>query len=220
MQRVRAHGLSISLDGFLAGPHQSLEQPLGIGGTGLHEWAWATSSMRKLHGLDGGEAGVDEGWASRHDDGIGASIMGRNMFGPVRGAWLDDEWTGWWGDDPPFHHPVFVLTHHQRAPLRMAGGTTFYFVTSGVEAALAEAREAAGDLDVRIGGGAHTVQQFLRAGLIDELHVAISPIFLGDGERLFDSLPRLAEGYECAEKAAGERAFHVLLRRRTAAPER
>jgi len=218
MQRVRAHGLTISLDGFLAGPQQSLEQPLGRGGTRLHEWAWATRSMRKLHGLDGGEAGVDEGWASRHDEGIGASIMGRNMFGPVRGTWRGSEWTGWWGDDPPFHHPVFVLTHHRRPSVHMAGGTTFHFVTNGIEAALAGAREAAGDLDVRIGGGAQTLRQFLTAGFIDELHFAISPIFLGDGERLFDDIPNLEDRYECVERAAGERAFHVLLRRRTATP--
>jgi dihydrofolate reductase len=205
----------MSLDGFLAGPSQSREAPLGIGGERLHEWAFATESMRSLHGMEGGERGVDDAWAAQHDRGVGATIMGRNMFGPVRGPWPDDSWRGWWGDEPPFHHPVFVLTHHRRPPLEMSGGTTFHFVSGGIEEALVRAREAAGDADVRIGGGASTVRQYLEAALFDEVHLAIAPILLGSGARLFEALPEIDAHYECLETAQGERALHVLLRRRS-----
>ena len=215
MQRVRAHGLTVSLDGYLAGPDQSLDHPLGVGGERLHEWAFATRSMRRLHGMEGGEEGVDDEWAARGESGIGATIMGRNMFGPVRGAWPAEPWNGWWGDDPPFHHPVYVLTHHPREPLELDGGTTFHFVTDGIERALELARSAAGDADVRIGGGASTVQQYLRAGLIDEMHVVVVPILLGGGERLFDGLhPEFEARYACAELASSSRVAHLRFERR------
>jgi dihydrofolate reductase len=162
MQKLRAHSLAISLDGYMAGPSQGLDHPLGVGGERLHDWAFATRTFRKVHGMDGGDEGVDDEWASRGDVGIGATIMGRNMFGPIRGPWGDDEWRGWWGEDPPFHHPVFVLTHHARDPLAMEGGTTFHFVTDGIETALERATEAAGGLHVRLGGGAATIGEFLR----------------------------------------------------------
>ena len=217
MPRVVGHGLSISLDGYMAGANQSMQHPLGMGGERLHEWAFATRSMRELHGMEGGEAGLDDDWARRSVDGIGATIMGRNMFGPVRGPWPDETWRGWWGDDPPFHHPVFVLTHHARQTLEMAGGTTFTFVTGGIEEALRQARAAAGDLDVRVGGGPATIQQYLEVGLIDELHVVVVPTLLGQGERLFaGSLESLPERYECAEFQASARALHVLLVRTSA----
>ena len=213
MQLVRA-GLSVSLDGFVAGPSQSQDAPLGVGGEHLHEWAFATKSMRSLHGMAGGQVGVDDSWAARHDEEVGATIMGRNMFGPTRGPWGEPAWPGWWGPDPPFHHPVFVLTNHPRGPLEMQGGTTFNFVTGGIREALESARDAAGTAHVRIGGGADTVRQFLAAGLIDEVHLAITPVLLGSGERLFDELPDIGDAYESAEVVAGERATHVLIRRR------
>ncbi|REJ73717.1 MAG: dihydrofolate reductase [Acidobacteria bacterium] len=213
MQRIVGHGLSISLDGFAAGPDQSHEAPLGVGGEKLHEWAFATRSMRHLHGMEGGdEDSVDDRWARRSLEGIGATIVGRNMFGPVRGAWGDSGWRGWWGDAPPFHHPVFVLTHHAREPLEMQGGTTFHFV-DGADAALDSAREAAGGLDVRVAGGATTVRQFLAIGAFDELHVAIVPVLLGRGTPLFGHGLDLTEHYEVARWEAGERAHHVLLAR-------
>jgi dihydrofolate reductase len=218
MQKLRAHSLTVSLDGYLAGPSQGLDHPLGVGGERLHDWAFATRTFRKVHGLDGGDEGVDDEWASRGDVGIGATIMGRNMFGPIRGPWGDDEWRGWWGEDPPFHHPVFVLTHYARDPLAMEGGTTFHFVTDGIEAALERAREAAGGLDVRLGGGAATVGEFLRAGLVDELHVAIVPILLGGGERLLeDASGGLADLYECVEHAGTGTVMHALVTRRRGA---
>ena len=213
MPKVRAHALTVSLDGFLAGANQSKEDPLGIGGMALHDWAWATQAMRRVHGMEGGEEGEDNVWASGNVAGIGASIMGRNMFGPVRGPWEDEDWTGWWGGNPPFHHPVFVLTHHARPSLEMEGGTSFHFITTGVEDALERARAAAGNQDVRISGGARTVQQYLDRRLLDEIHFAIAPIFLGDGARLFENVQALGDAYECVERVAGERALHVLLRR-------
>lgn len=213
--RVVARGISLSLDGFMAGPDQSLESPLGAGGEGLHAWAWETRSMRSLHGLEGGATGVDDDWAARTDEGVGATIMGRNMFGPIRGDWGDGSWRGWWGDEPPFHHPVFVLTHHPREPLVMAGGTTFHFVTGGPVEALELARVAAGGRDVRIGGGASTLRQYLTAGLLDDLHVVVTPLLLGSGERLFHGLPRdLSERYACVEFQGPERAAHFLIARR------
>lgn len=213
--RVVGHGVSVSFDGFMAGPQQSLEAPLGVGGERLHEWAFATRSMRAQHGMDGGEDGLDDRWARRALDGIGATIMGRNMFGPVRGAWPDEGWRGWWGSNPPFHHPVFVLTHHDRQVLVMEGGTSFHFVTAGIHEALRRAKDAAGQLDVRVGGGAATIRQFLESGLIDELHIAVVPILLGGGEPLFEtSASAIASRYECAEFQGSPRVSHVLLRRR------
>ncbi|HZN12642.1 MAG TPA: dihydrofolate reductase family protein [Acidimicrobiales bacterium] len=214
MARLRGHNISMSLDGYAAGPDQSLDNPLGVGGEGLHTWAVATRSWRKLHGMDGGEEGVDDEFIVRGDAGVGATIMGRNMFGPVRGPWPDDQWTGWWGDEPPYHHPVFVLTHHARAPIPMQGGTTFHFVTDGIEAALEQAVAAADGADVRIGGGAATIQAYLRAGLIDELHVAIAPVLLGGGERLFDNVGGLVDRYDVVEFVSSPVATHMVLGRR------
>lgn len=213
--RVRVHNLSMSIDGCVAGPAQSTENPLGIGGERLHDWVVATRSWRRMHGLEGGTDGVDEAWSARAGRGVGAWIMGRNMFGPIRGPWGDTDWRGWWGEDPPFHHPVFVLTHHAREPLTMKGGTTFHFVTDGIEAALARALEAADGRDVQIGGGAATVRQYLEAGLIDEMHVAVVPVLLGAGERIFDrGFEGLPQRYECAEFAGSEAASHVRIVRR------
>jgi dihydrofolate reductase len=203
----------MSLDGYGAGPEQGLDNPLGVGGSRLHEWAFATRTARAQFGMEGGEVGLDDDVVARGDAGIGATIMGRNMFGPVRGAWGGDEWTGWWGDDPPYHHPVFVLTHHPRPPVAMQGGTTFHFVDQGIGAALERALEAAGGKDVRLGGGAATIQQYLRAGLIDEMHVAIVPILLGGGERLFDNLDGGPAGYECVEFAGSPTVAHAWLAR-------
>jgi dihydrofolate reductase len=216
MPRLRAHNLAISLDGYMAGPDQSVDDPLGVGGNRLHEWAFATRSFRRMHGTDGGgEAGLDDDFIAQGDAGIGATIMGRNMFGPIRGAWGNDEWRGWWGDNPPFHHPVFVLTHHPRPSIPMQGGTTFHFVDSGIEAALERAFDAAEGGDVRLGGGAATVQQYLRAGLIDEMDVAIVPILLGGGERLFDNLGGASAGYESVELVSSPAVTHVRLARLT-----
>jgi dihydrofolate reductase len=212
--KLRVHNFAMSLDGYVAGPDQSVANPLGVGGTALHEWAFATRTFRVMFGMDGGEEGVDDAFARAGIEGIGATIMGRNMFGPVRGPWGDDTWTGWWGDTPPFHHPVFVLTHHARPPLPMAGGTTFHFVTDGIEAAREQALEAAHGQDVRIGGGAATVQQYLRAGLIDEMHLVIAPVLLGRGERLFDRLDGGPRGYACVGVVSSPAVTHVRLARR------
>jgi dihydrofolate reductase len=197
--KLRVHNFAISLDGYAAGPDQSVDNPLGGGGTRLHEWVFAT------------RAAVDDEFIARGEAGIGATIMGRNMFGPVRGTWDGDAWTGWWGDDPPFHHPVFVLTHHPRASITMQGGTTFHFVDDTIEAVLDTAFAAAEGDDVRLGGGVATVQQYLRAGLIDELHLAIVPTLLGRGERLFDHLDGGPEGYECIELNSSPAVAHVIL---------
>ncbi|HZA79479.1 MAG TPA: dihydrofolate reductase family protein [Acidimicrobiales bacterium] len=213
MPKVRVHNLAVSLDGYMAGPDQSLDNPLGVGGTRLHEWVFETRGGRQMMGEEGGTEGIDNDFWARGDVGIGAAIMGRNMFGPIRGPWGDEQWKGWWGDEPPYHHPVFVLTHHPRPPIQMQGGTTFHFVDDGIEAALRRAIEAAGGSDVRIGGGAATIQQYLRAGLIDEMHVAIVPILLGAGERLFDNLGDAPEGYECVELASSPAVAHVRLAR-------
>jgi dihydrofolate reductase len=214
MPVLRVHNFSISLDGYGAGPDQSLEHPLGVGGPGLHEWVFATRSFRRMQGMEGGAAGLDDEFAARGETGIGATVMGRNMFGPIRGPWSGDEWTGWWGDDPPFHHPVFVLTHHPRQTITMRGGTTFHFVNDGIETALERAFDAAGGDDVRLGGGTATIQQFLRAGLVDELHLVIVPILLGTGERLFDNLDGGPDGYECVEHVSSPSVTHVRLARR------
>ena len=214
MARVRVESFTISLDGYGAGPDQSSEQPLGIGGEALHDWLVSTRRWQGLHGKDGGDTGIDDTFAQRSHRGVGAWIMGRNMFGPIRGPWPDAAWRGWWGDDPPFDGPVFVLTHHARPSLRMEGGTVFHFVTGGIHEALEQARQAAGDKDVQISGGAETIRQYLRAGLIDEAHIAIAPILLGSGERLFEGLDVLASGYECVQFAPSEKAAHMVLRRR------
>jgi dihydrofolate reductase len=216
MSRVRVQGFAVSLDGYGAGPRQDLQHPLGVNGPELMQWFFHTRMWRETHGQgDGeGESGVDNRMAQQGFESVGAWIMGRNMFGPVRGAWPDENWKGWWGDEPPYHGPVFVLTHHARAPLKMAGGTEFRFVTQGIQAALREARAAAGSRDVRIGGGVSTVRQYLAEGLIDEMHLAVAPVLLGSGENLLQGLDLRALGYECAESIAGERATHVLLRRR------
>lgn len=213
MARIRVESFTISLDGYGAGPDQDLEHPLGVGGEKLHDWLVSTRRWLKLHGKAGGDAGIDDTFAMRSHHNVGAWIMGRNMFGPVRGPWPDAEWRGWWGDDPPFDGPVFVLTHHARPSLRMDGGTVFHFVTGGIHEALEQARQAAGEKDVQISGGAATIRQYLRAGLIDELHIAISPILLGSGERLFEDLERLPMGYECVQFAPSEKAAHMVLRR-------
>jgi dihydrofolate reductase len=213
MPKLRAHNIALSLDGYMAGPDQSVNHPLGVGGERLHEWAFATRSFRRMHGLQGGDEGLDDEHIARADAGIGATIMGRNMFGPIRGSWPDESWTGWWGEDPPYHHPVFVLTHHPRASITMKGGTTFHFVHDGIQAARAEALDAAGGQDVRLGGGAATIQQYLRAGLIDELHLAIVPVLLGSGERLFDRLDGGPLGYTCVELVSSAAVTHALLTR-------
>ena len=204
----------MSIDGYGAGPNQDLQNPLGVNGPELMEWFFHTRVWRKMHGEADGETGVDNEMAERGFQGIGAWILGRNMFGPIRGPWPDDSWKGWWGDEPPYHVPVFVLTHHPRPPLSMAGGTEFRFVTGGIEDALAQARAAAGALDVRVGGGVSTIRQYLRAGLIDELHLAVRPVLLGSGEPLLTGLDLRSLGYECARYVAGERAMHVSLRKR------
>ena len=218
MSIVRVHNFAISLDGYGAGPEQTREEPLGAGGESLHDWFVATRTFRKMSGKEGGEAGtINDAYAAQHFVNIGAVIMGRNMFGPVRGPWPDGSWRGWWGENPPYHTPVFVLTHHAREPVEMKGGTTFHFVTDGIEAALERAREAAAGSDVLIGGGASTVRQYLRAGLIDELHFAIAPILLGAGERLFDDDVRgLDQRYACVEFVGAAGATHVRLARRRA----
>jgi dihydrofolate reductase len=213
MPKLRVHNLAISLDGYAAGPNQSLENPLGVAGSGLHEWAFATRTGRQMHGIDGGDEGLDDDFIAQGNEGIGATIMGRNMFGPIRGPWGSDQWTGWWGDNPPYHHPVFVLTHHSRPSVTMQGGTTFYFVHDGIEAALEQAFNAADGNDVRVGGGASTVQQYLRAGLIDDMHLVIVPILLGSGERLFDHLDGGPDGYDCVEFISSPSVAHVRFSR-------
>lgn len=213
MARVKVLGFAMSLDGFGAGPDQSLEHPLGVGGEGLHQWFFPTRVFRTMMGDDGGTTGVDNDFAERSFVNVGAWIMGRNMFGPIRGAWSDDSWKGWWGETPPFHVPVFVLTHHPRAPIEMKGGTTFHFVTEGIEKALELARRAADGRDVRIGGGAATVRQYLRAGVVDEMHLIVSPVLLGSGEVLLHGLDLRAMGFTCTEHVGTEAATHVVLRR-------
>lgn len=211
MSKLRVQSFSISLDGFGAGPGQDLENPMGAGGMALHEWVFPTRTFQGMHGGGAGATGVDDDFAARGFQGIGAWILGRNMFGPVRGPWLDGDWKGWWGENPPYHVPVFVLTHHAREPLAMEGGTVFHFVTDGIHHALERAREAAGGQDVRLGGGVATVRDYLRAGLVDELHLAIAPVLLGTGENLFTDLDLPALGYRCVEHVATEKATHVVI---------
>jgi dihydrofolate reductase len=209
--KLRVAAFSVSIDGYGAGPDQSHENPLGVGGMALHEWAFPTRTFKRMFGQEGGTTGIDERFAARSFENVGAWILGRNMFGPVRGPWPDESWKGWWGDTPPYHTQVFVLTHHARASLPMQGGTVFHFVTGGIHEALRRAKEAAGEKDVRIGGGGATIQQYLAEGLIDELHLAISPVLLGSGERLFSGIDALKLGYRCTEHAATEAALHVVL---------
>jgi len=213
MSKLRVQSFAISIDGFGAGLNQDLQNPLGVRGPELMEWFFQTRLWRRTHGLDDGESGVDNGLAEQSLAGLGAWILGRNMFGPVRGPWPDDSWKGWWGDEPPYHTRVFVLTHHARSPLSMAGGTEFRFVTEGIHAALEQAKAAAGGRDIRLGGGVSTIRQYLRAGLIDELHLAIRPVLLGAGEHLLNGIDLRALGYDCVRSVAGERATHVFLRR-------
>jgi dihydrofolate reductase len=204
---------SISLDGYAAGPHQDLDNPLGVGGGQLHEWVFATRSGSQMIGIEGGNEGLDDEYFSNRATGVGATIMGRNMFGPIRGPWGQNEWTGWWGENPPFHHPVFVLTRYPRPPIEMQGGTTFHFVDGGIEAALDAALEAAGDRDVLVGGGAATIGQYIGAALIDELHLVIVPVLLGGGERLFEDLGRRAGDYQCVEHVCSPAVTHVRILR-------
>jgi dihydrofolate reductase len=215
MARVRVSNFSISLDGYGAGPDQDADHPLGRGGERLHEWIFLTRSGRSMRGLPGGEGGIDDQQFARRYQGVAATIMGRNMFGPVRGPWDDSRWAGWWGSDPPFHHPVFVLTHHHRPPIELEGGTTFHFVDAGIEAALALAREAARGADVAVGGGVATLRQFLRAGLIDDLHLVLVPLLLGGGERLFEDVEVGPDAYECVERISSPSVIHVRLTRST-----
>jgi len=200
--------LTMSLDGYVAGPDQSLEEPLGRGGGELHAWAFATRSFRSVHGMEGGETGLDDDIAAGWNTNVGATIMGRNMFGPVRGPWGDDSWRGWWGDDPPYHTPVFVLTHHSREPLEMEGGTTFHFVTDGIENALGRALDAAEGKDVSIGGGAETAQQYLHEELVDELEIHVVPVLLGSGSRLFENLDGGPSGYVCTGVVSSPAVAH------------
>lgn len=214
MTRVRVASFTISLDGYGAGRNQDINSPLGIGGADLHQWLLPTRTLqRTLFGKEGGTTGLDDDFAARGFANVGAWILGRNMFSPLRGPWLDTNWKGWWGDSPPYHVPVFIITHHARPPIAMEGGTTFHFVTGGIRDALDRAREAAGEMDVRIGGGADTIRQYLRESLIDELHIAIAPVLLGGGEPLFEGIDLRALGYECVEFAASAKATHVVLRR-------
>jgi dihydrofolate reductase len=211
MSKLRVHAFAISIDGYGAGPNQDLENPLGVGGLALHDWLFQTRTFQHVHGKEGGTIGVDDDFAARGFENIGASIMGRNMFGPVRGPWPDEGWKGWWGDNPPFHTPVFVLTHHSRPPVSMAGGTTFHFVTDGIHAAFERASAVANGRDIRVGGGIATIRQFLQAGLIDCLHLAVSPVILGSGEQLFASIDMLKLGYACTEHVATPKATHIVL---------
>jgi len=213
MSKVRVNCFAVSLDGYAAGPNQSLENPLGVRGPELFEWFFSTRTWEQMHGQEGGSTGVDDRWARRGMENVGAWILGRNMFGPVRGPWPDDSWRGWWGEEPPYHVPTFVLTHHEREPLEMKGGTTFHFVTDGIEAALQRAKDAAKDKDVRIGGGVATIQQYLKAGLIDELHLVCRPILMGSGENLFAGLDMTGLGYQYSEHEASESATHVVLKK-------
>ena len=213
MSKLKVSAFSLSIDGYGAGPLQSLEHPLGVGGLALHEWAFATRTFQRMFGNDAGATGIDDDFAARSFENVGAWILGRNMFGPVRGPWPDETWKGWWGDNPPYHVPVFVLTHHPRAPIEMQGGTTFHFVTDRIHAARERAAAAANGKDIRIGGGGATIQQYLRAGLIDEIHVAISPVVLGSGERLFSDVDLVKLGYRCTEHAGTEKATHMIITR-------
>lgn len=211
MQKLRVESFSLSIDGFGAGPNQDIDHPLGVGGKNLHQWFYPTMTFQQTIGNEDGTTGVDNDLASRGFKNIGAWIMGRNMFGPIRGPWPDEEWKGWWGENPPYHVPVYVLTHHKRQPIEMKGGTTFYFVTEGIEYALDQAFEAANGKDVRLGGGVSTIRQYLNAGLVDQMHIAISPVLLGDGEKLFSGINLLDLGYKCTDHVTTGMATHIVI---------
>ena len=213
MGKVHVSAYSIALEGFSAGPDQSLENPLGVNGPEMMEWMFPTKMFAEMQGKDGGETGVDNDFAMKSMTGNGAWILGRNMFGPIRGPWPDSEWKGWWGDEPVYHVPTFVLTHYPREPIEMKGGTTFHFITDGIHSALEQARAAAGDKNIRIGGGATTVRQYLKERMIDELHLAMRPIFLGRGETIFEGLNLRELGYKVEETVPGERATHLIVRK-------
>ena len=213
MSRLRVASFSISLDGFGAGPDQSLQDPLGVGGESVHAWVFPTNTFQRMHGTGVGAAGVDDDYAARGFENLGAWILGRNMFGPIRGPWPDEAWKGWWGEEPPYHVPVFVLTHHARPPLEMKGGTIFHFVTGGIQDALDRARKAAAGKDIRLGGGVATIREYLRAGLVDEMHLAVSPVLLGSGENLLAGIDLLALGFRVREQVASDRALHVVVSR-------
>ncbi|HEU4568952.1 MAG TPA: dihydrofolate reductase family protein [Gemmatimonadales bacterium] len=213
MGKVRVANFAISIDGYSSAPGQTLEHPFGPGGHRVMEWFFPTESFHQMQGKPGGETGIDNDFSVRSMTGMGAWILGRNMFGPIRGPWPDDRWKGWWGPNPPYHVPTFVLTHHPRKPIVMEGGTTFHFVTDGIQAALEQAQAAAGTKDVRIGGGATTVRQYLQAGLIDELHLVQSGVLLGSGESIFQGTDLAGLGYQCVERVAGERATHLIIRK-------
>ncbi len=215
MPKLRVHNFSISLDGYGAGPEQSRDEPLGVGGEQLHDWVIRTPTFRAMQDMEGGQEGVDETFAARGVQGVGATIMGRNMFGPIRGEWKGD-WRGWWGDNPPYHHPVFVLTHHAHEPIEMEGGTTFHFVTDGIRAAREQAIDAAEGQDVRIGGGSSTIRQYLEAGLVDELHVAVAPVLLGGGESLLHGVDLAGLGYRVTEFESSDLAAHFVVSRQDA----
>ena len=214
MSRLRIHNFTISVDGFGAGPNQSADKPLGVGGMALHDWAFTTRTFRQMFGDSGGSTGVDDDFAARAFRKVGACIMGRNMFGPVRGPWPDESWKGWWGGTPPFHAPVFVLTHHARASIAMSGGTTFHFVTDGIRAALQRATEAAAGLDVQLCGGVATIREYLSAGLVDEMHLAVSPVLLGTGEHLLSGLDLVRLGYHRTEHMPSQYATHLVIAKR------
>jgi dihydrofolate reductase len=214
MSKLKVAAFGVTLDGYGAGPRQDLQHPLGVGGPTIMEWFMPTRTWRAIQKQDGGQTGVDDQWAAKSFDNIGAWILGRNMFGPVRGPWPNEDWKGWWGEEPPYHVPTFVLTHHPRKSLEMKGGTTFHFVTDGIEQALRRAKDAAKGRDVRVGGGVSTVRQYLQARLIDELHIAVRPIFLGQGENLFAGLDLPELGYQVESSVHGENATHLLIRRR------
>jgi dihydrofolate reductase len=216
MNKVRVAGFSLSLEGFGAGLEQTLENPIGVGGMALHGWAFPTRTFCRMHGAEGGATGVDEDFAAASFADVGAWILGRNMFGPVRGPWLDDAWKGWWGANPPYHVPVFVLTHHPRASIEMDGGTSFHFVSDGIHSALDRARAAATGKDVRLGGGVSTLRQYLNAGLVDEMHLALTSVLLGRGEALLAGIDLPSLGFECTRRAATEHATHVVLSRKHA----
>lgn len=213
MTKVRVAGFGVSLDGFGAGIEQSLDNPLGKRGPELMQWFFPTQFFRQMQGAPDGETGPDNDFGRRSMEGFGAFILGRNMFGPIRGEWPDDQWKGWWGDNPPYHAPTFVLTHHPRASIEMEGGTTFHFVTDGIDAALRRARDAAGAKDIKIAGGVETIRQFVRAGHVDEMHLAVAPVVLGQGEALFQGIDLRALGYSTVEHLATERATHIVLAR-------
>ena len=213
MQKLRVASFSVSIDGFGAGPNQDIDNPLGVGGMELHNWVFPTKTFQQMMGNEGGTTGIDNDFAARGFSNIGAWILGRNMFGPIRGAWPDEEWKGWWGDSPPYHVPVFVLTNHKRNSIEMDGGTTFHFITEGIQAALDRAFESAQGKDVRLGGGVSTVRQYLEARLVDEMHIAMSPVLLGSGENLFSGVNLVSLGYKFTERVPTNNATHLIIKK-------